>query len=98
VLEIASANFVLDLPQGLDTALGVGGTGVSEGQAQRIAIARSLLRPGKIVLLDEATSALDIDTEKTFLANLKTHIADRTVLFITHHAEVANYCDRIYRI
>ncbi len=98
VLEIASANFVLDLPEGLDTVLGMGGSGVSEGQAQRIAIARSLLRPGKILLLDEATSALDIETEKTFLTNLKTHIGDRTVLFITHHAEVANYCDRIYRI
>ena len=98
VLEIASASFVLDLPEGLDTVLGMGGSGVSEGQAQRIAIARSLLRPGKILLLDEATSALDIETEKTFLTNLKTHIGDRTVLFITHHAEVANYCDRIYRI
>ena len=97
-LEIASANFVLDLPEGHDTVLGMGGSGVSEGQAQRIAIARSLLRPGKILLLDEATSALDIETEKTFLTNLKTHIGDRTVLFITHHAEVANYCDRIYRI
>ena len=97
-LEIASANFVLDLPEGLDTVLGVGGSGVSEGQAQRIAIARSLLRPGRILLLDEATSALDIETEKTFLTNLKIHIGDRTVLFITHHTEVANYCDKIYRI
>ena len=98
VLEVASAGFVLGLPEGLDTVLGVGGSGVSEGQAQRITIARSLLRPGGILLLDEATSALDIETEKTFLANLKKHIGDRTVLFITHHIEVANYCDRIYRI
>lgn len=98
VLEVASAGFVLGLPEGLDTVLGIGGSGVSEGQAQRIAIARSLLRPGGILLLDEATSALDIETEKTFLANLKKHIGDRTVLFITHHIEVANYCDRIYRI
>lgn len=98
VLEIASANFVLDLPEGFDTVLGVGGSGVSEGQAQRIAIARSLLRPGKILLLDEATSALDMETEKTFLTNLKKQIGERTVLFITHHAEIANYCDRIYKI
>ena len=97
-LQIASANFVLNLPKGLDTVLGVGGSGVSEGQAQRVAIARSLLRPGKILLLDEATSALDMETEKTFLKNLKAHIGNRTVLFITHHAEVAKYCDRIYRI
>lgn len=98
VLEIASANFVLDLPEGFDTVLGVGGSGVSEGQAQRIAIARSLLRPGKILLLDEATSALDMETEKTFLTNLKKQIGERTVLFITHHAEIANYCDRIFKI
>jgi ABC-type bacteriocin/lantibiotic exporter with double-glycine peptidase domain len=97
-LEVASAGFVLELPEGLDTVLGMGGSGVSEGQAQRIAIARSLLRPGGILLLDEATSALDIETEKTFLTNLKKHIGSRTVLFITHHAEVARYCDRIYRI
>lgn len=97
-LDVASAGFVLELPEGLDTVLGMGGSGVSEGQAQRIAIARSLLRPGGILLLDEATSALDIETEKTFLTNLKKHIGSRTVLFITHHAEVARYCDRIYRI
>lgn len=97
-LEIASATFVLNLPEGLDTVLGVGGSGVSEGQAQRIAIARSLLRPGKILLLDEATSALDTNTEKSFLTNLKKQIGNRIVLFITHHNEVANYSDRVYRI
>lgn len=97
-LRVASAEFVLELPEGLDTVLGVGGTGVSEGQAQRIAIARSLLRPGAILLLDEATSALDAETEKRFLFNLKEQMGHRTVLFITHHAEVARYCDRIYKI
>ncbi len=98
VLQVASASFALHLPEGLDTVLGVGGSGLSEGQAQRIAIARSLLRPGKIVLLDEATSALDADTEKAFLTNLKKHMGNRTVLFITHHPEVAKYCDKIYRV
>ena len=88
-LRVASAEFVLELPEGLDTVLGVGGTGVSEGQAQRIAIARSLLRPGAILLLDEATSALDAETEKRFLFNPKEQMGHRTVLFITHHAEVA---------
>jgi len=97
-LEIASATFALHLPEGLDTVLGVGGSGVSEGQAQRIAIARSLLRPGKVLLLDEATSALDADTEKTFLTNLKKHMGNRVVLFITHHVEIATYCDRVYKI
>ncbi len=98
VLHIASAQFVLDLPNGLDTVLGEDGSGLSEGQAQRVAIARSLLRPGKILLLDEATSALDSVTEQTFLKNLKKEIGDRTVLFITHHAEIAEYCDYKYNL
>ncbi len=71
VLSIASAKFVYALPDGLNTKLGENGAGLSEGQAQRIAIARSLLRPGKILLLDEVTSALDPETERYFLINLK---------------------------
>ena len=98
VLHIASAQFVLDLPNGLDTILGENGSGLSEGQAQRVAIARSLLRPGKILLLDEATSALDSETEHSFLTNLKKEIGDRTVLFITHHAEIASFCDYQYNL
>ena len=96
VLHIASAEFVFDLPNGLDTILGESGSGLSEGQAQRVAIARSLLRPGKILLLDEATSALDSETEQRFLKNLKSEIGDRTVLFITHHADIAEFCDYQY--
>ena len=96
VLHIASAEFVFDLPNGLDTILGESGSGLSEGQAQRVAIARSLLRPGKILLLDEATSALDGETERKFLQNLKSEIGDRTVLFITHHADIAEFCDYRY--
>ena len=98
VLYIASAEFVFDLPMGLNTILGENGGGLSEGQAQRVAIARSLLRPGKILLLDEATSALDSETERTFLINLKREIGDRTVLFITHHAEIATFCDYQYNL
>ncbi|MDD4728103.1 MAG: ABC transporter ATP-binding protein [Dysgonamonadaceae bacterium] len=98
VLNIASAEFVFDLPDGLDTILGENGSGLSEGQAQRVAIARSLLRPGKVLLLDEATSALDSETEHAFLRNLKREIGDRTVLFITHHAEIASFCDYQYNI
>lgn len=98
VLHIASAQFVFDLPNGLDTLLGENGSGLSEGQAQRVAIARSLLRPGKILLLDEATSALDSETEQTFLKNLKREIGDRTVVFITHHAEIAAFCEYEYRL
>jgi ATP-binding cassette subfamily B protein len=98
VLHIASAEFVFDLPNGLETLLGENGSGLSEGQAQRVAIARSLLRPGKILLLDEATSALDNETELRFLKNLKREIGDRTVLFITHHAEIASFCDYQYNL
>jgi ABC-type multidrug transport system fused ATPase/permease subunit len=98
VLHIASAEFVFDLPNGLDTLLGENGSGLSEGQAQRVAIARSLLRPGKILLLDEATSALDNETEHRFLKNLKGEIGDRTVLFITHHSEIASFCDYQYNL
>jgi ABC-type bacteriocin/lantibiotic exporter with double-glycine peptidase domain len=98
VLSIASANFVYDLPDGLNTKLGENGAGVSEGQAQRIAIARSLLRPGKILLLDEATSALDPETERSFLVKLKQEIGNRTVIFITHQPEVARFCDYQYNL
>ncbi len=98
VLHIASAEFVSELPNGLDTILGERGSGLSEGQAQRVAIARSLLRPGKILLLDEATSALDKETEQRFLKNLKSEIGDRTVLFITHHSEIAEFCDYQYNL
>lgn len=98
VLHIASAGFVFDLPDGLDTVLGENGTGLSEGQAQRVAIARALLRPGKILLLDEATSALDPETERTFLQNLKKEMGNRSVLFITHHREVASFCDHHYHL
>ncbi len=98
VLSIAVADFVWDLPNGLDTVLGEKGNGLSEGQAQRIAIARSLLRPGKILLLDEATSALDEATQRIFVQNLREHIEGRIVLFITHHSEVASLCDELVRL
>lgn len=98
VLSIASADFVFDLPHGLDTVLGERGAGLSEGQAQRIAIARSLLRPGRILLLDEATSALDGATEQAFLKNLRQHLGGRIILFITHHSAVAEACDQVIHL
>lgn len=98
VLQIASANFVFTLPDGLDTLLGEGGMGLSEGQAQRIAIARALLCPGKILLFDEATSALDPETARNILQNLKNELGNRSALFITHQYEVASFCDIQYRI
>lgn len=98
VLRIAAAEFVFDMPGGLDYVLGERGGGLSEGQAQRIAIARSLLRPGRVLLFDEATSALDSETERAILANLRQHINGRIILFITHHDEVARACDQVIRI
>ena len=98
VLRLAVADFVFDLPLGLDTLIGERGVGLSEGQSQRIAIARALLRPGKILLLDEATSALDQDTERQFLSYLREQARDRLILFITHHPEVAAACDVVVRL
>lgn len=92
-LHTACADFVLELPDGLDTKVSEGGGGLSEGQAQRIAIARALLRGRSVMLFDEATSALDPDTEKQLLRNiLSSH--DKTVIFITHRPAVMEYCDQ----
>ena len=98
-LEKACAkDFVEKLPQQLDTPIGEKATGISEGQAQRIAIARSLLRRGSVLLLDEATSALDPDTERMLLERLAEAREDRTVIFITHRPSVLEYCDRVLRV
>ena len=96
-LRTACADFALQLPDGLDTRFSEQGGGLSEGQAQRIAIARSLLRPGSIMLLDEATSALDADTERQVLHNLLSK-HDRTVIFVTHRPAVVDYCDLVINI
>ena len=98
VLRVACAEFVLSLPNGLDTSCGEQGGGLSEGQAQRIAIARSLLRPGSVLLFDEATSALDPDTERRLLERLAEARNGRTVIFITHRPSVLEYCDRVLRV
>lgn len=96
-LKESCADFVFDLPDGLDTLCGEGGAGLSEGQAQRIAIARALLRHGSVMVFDEATSALDPETEKQLLYNLlSTH--KRTIIFITHRPAVKDYCDQTLTI
>jgi ABC-type multidrug transport system fused ATPase/permease subunit len=96
-LRLACADFALALPDGLNARFSEQGGGLSEGQAQRIAIARSLLRPGSIMLLDEATSALDADTERQVLQNLLSK-KDRTVIFVTHRPAVVEYCDQVINI
>lgn len=92
-LRTAVAEFVFSLPDGLDTLCGEGGAGLSEGQAQRIAIARGLLRSGGILLLDEPTSALDAQTQQTLMQRLKAMTAGKTVLVITHSREVMPWAD-----
>ena len=97
-LRTAVADFVFSLPDGIDTLLTEQGGGLSEGQAQRIAIARALLRPGHILLLDEATSALDPETERLLLGNLRRDYGGNTFIFITHHPAVAEKCDGVVRM
>ena len=96
-LHRSCADFVFDLPEGLNTKCTEQGGGLSEGQAQRIAIARCLLRNRSILIFDEATSALDEETERKLLQNLlaeKRH----TIIFITHRKAVIDYCDEILKI
>ncbi len=97
VLRMSCADFLFDMPDGLDTICGEHGTGLSEGQAQRIAIARALLRDCPVLLLDEATSALDPDTERQLLSNILSD-KRRTVIFITHRLAVKDYCDQTLTI
>lgn len=97
-LHTACADFVNELPQGLDTRLQERGGGLSEGQAQRIAIARGLLRPGSILLLDEVSSALDEPTERELFSRLLAARPHDTILMITHRPSVAEICDCQWRL
>ncbi len=98
-LETACAwDFVKQFPEGLEHHLGAGGRGISEGQAQRLAIARALLRKAPILLLDEATSGLDEETERRLLENLRTDGDLRTCILVTHRPGSAEFCSRTYEI
>ncbi len=93
-LRIACADgFVSELEQGIDTLLGERGTGISEGQMQRIALARAIFSDNPILLLDEATSSLDEETEAGLLSNLRA-MTDKTVIIITHRPAVLSICDK----
>lgn len=98
VLHVAMADFVFDLPGGLDCPLGERGIGLSEGQAQRIAIARGLLRPGSILLLDEISSSLDEQTEHELFSRLFAYCKEKTMIFITHRPGVSLLCDDVIRL
>lgn len=94
-LQIACAyDFISELDSGVDTLLGERGTGLSEGQMQRIAIARAIFSESPILLLDEATSALDADTENRLLQNLRS-MTDKTVVIVTHRPAALKICDRV---
>lgn len=98
-LETACAwEFVSTLPQGIHTRVGERGNGLSEGQIQRLCIARALLSDAPILLLDEATSALDVDTEHQLLRNVMACRKNRTCIVTTHRPSVLELCDRAYRI
>ena len=98
VLHTACADFVLELSEGLDTELGERGSGLSEGQAQRIAIARGLLHDGDILLLDEISSSLDEPTERELYRRLLAAHPQKTMLFITHRPTVTEQCDEVIRL
>jgi ABC-type multidrug transport system fused ATPase/permease subunit len=98
VLHVAMADFVYDLPDGIDTLLGERGIGLSEGQAQRIAIARGLLRPGSILLLDEISASLDERTEHELFTRLFDYCRDKTMIFITHRPAVSQLCDHVLHL
>ena len=92
--EIACADsFLSELEQGIDTLLGERGLGLSEGQMQRLAIARAVYSDRPVLLLDEATSALDAGTEQAVLENLR-NMTDKTVIIVTHRPAALKLCDR----
>lgn len=98
-LHLAAADFVYELKDGLDTLCAEVGSGLSEGQAQRIAVARAFLRPGGILILDEATSALDGDTELALLQRLADHYrGNKTIICITHRPAATSFADAVLKL
>ena len=87
-----------DICCSLDTQCFEKGAGLSEGQAQRIAIARALLRPGSVLLLDEFSSALDAETEITLMERLTAGLSGHTMIFITHRDKIIDYCTDVLRL
>ncbi len=98
-LKIACAwDFVEKLPDGIYGKVGERGKGFSEGQAQRLAIARAVLRDAPVLLLDEATSALDVATERQVLRNIVQRRPNKTCIVTTHRPTVIGLCQRVYRV
>jgi thiol reductant ABC exporter CydD subunit len=97
-LQAAGAGFVEGMPAGIDTPLGERGSGLSAGQRQRIALARTLLRDAPLMVLDEPTSGLDVDSEATVLDAMRQLVTGRTVLLITHRPALLAIADRVVRL
>ena len=98
-LKLACAwEFVSQLPQGMHSPVGERGRGLSEGQAQRIAIARAIVKDAPVLLLDEATSALDVATERQVLRNIIRSRPNKTCIVTTHRPSVLGLCQRVYRV
>ncbi len=98
-LKMACAwEFVEKLPKGIHSSVHERGKGLSEGQAQRVSIARALLRDAPVLLMDEATSALDVETERNVLRSILKKSPDRTMILTTHRPTVLSVCDRVYRV
>lgn len=97
-LYTACAEFVYALPEGLDTLCGEQGNGLSEGQAQRIAIARGLLRPGGLLLMDEPTSSLDEETEILLMHRLSEKLYNKTLIMVTHREKCAKFCTSVLHL
>ena len=91
-------DFVSQLPDTIHCSVGERGRGLSEGQAQRIAIARAILRDAPVLLLDEATSALDVATERQVLRSIVRSRPNKTCIVTTHRPSVLNMCQRVYRV
>ena len=98
-LKLACAwDFIKKMPKGINDSIYERGKGLSEGQAQRIAIARALLRKAPVLIMDEATSALDVDTEKKVLQNILKKAPGHTYIITTHRPSVLSMSDRVYRV
>lgn len=91
-------DFVSKLPQGINSQIGESGNGFSEGQIQRISIARALIKDAPILLFDEVTSALDEETEGRLLHNIQTHFKNKTIIFVTHKLNALDISDKVYKI
>ena len=89
---------VQEMPDGLDTLIGRNGVAISGGQRQRIALARALYKQFEILIMDEATAALDADTESAVIDSIRKMRGDKTLLLVTHHLNLANECEYVYRL